>query len=206
LIPDELPAVTDPAFANAGFKAASFSTVVPGLGYSSLATRTGEPFFCGTSTATSERILIFARHAVSRDDLLGGHAHVAALDRAGQALLQHRVDHLRAAHPVAPARALQDVRRVAHRLGSAGEDDVDVAGFHRLDGMNHRLQPGSADAVDRLARHLDRHAGPERRLPGDVHTGAGLQHAAHDDVANVGGRHAGPRDGFTNHDCAEIDR
>ena len=52
LMPDALPAVTVPSFLNAGFSAASFSAVVPARGYSSVSTRSGSPFLCGTSTGT----------------------------------------------------------------------------------------------------------------------------------------------------------
>ncbi len=83
LMPDALPAVTVPSFWNAGFSAASFSTVVPARGYSSTAKRIavalllfqadrhdlvdegaggnrrgGAPLALGR-----ERILILARHA-----------------------------------------------------------------------------------------------------------------------------------------------
>ncbi len=48
LMPDALPAVTDPSFENAGRKAESDSIVVPDLMYSS-ASNTILPFFCGIS-------------------------------------------------------------------------------------------------------------------------------------------------------------
>ena len=44
-----------------------------------------------------------------------------------------------------------------------------------------------------------------RRLPRDVHAGAGLQHAAHDDVADVGGLDLRAGDRFADDDGAEID-
>ena len=112
LMPDALPAVTVPSFLNAGFSAASFSAVVPARGYSSVSTRSGSPFFCGTSTGTisalklpscdrlrgaaltlgGERVLIGARDAVAARNLFGGDAHVARIDRAGEPFGEHRVD------------------------------------------------------------------------------------------------------------------
>ena len=206
-MPDALPAVTVPSFVKAGRSAASFSAVVPARGYSSFVTRTGGALALrhvdrddlaieharlhrdlGAALALGgERVLLLARDAVAPRDFLGGHAHVAAFDGAGQSFLQHRVDDLGVPHPVAPAGALQQERRVAHRLGAAGQHQVDVAGLDRFDRVHDRLQARAADAVDRLARHLDRHAGLERRLARHVHAGAGLQHAAHDHVADVGG-------------------
>jgi hypothetical protein len=55
LMPEELPAVTVPSFAKAGFNALSFSAVVPARGYSSRLTLTEAPFVWGTSTATISR-------------------------------------------------------------------------------------------------------------------------------------------------------
>ncbi len=127
-----------------------------------------------------ERVLVGARYVVAARDFFGGDAHVAGVDRAGQPFAQHRVDDLGVAHAVAPARALQQVRRVRHRLGAARDDRVDVADANRFDGVDDSLQPGPADAIDGFAGHLDRQAGLERRLARDVHARARLQHAAHD--------------------------
>jgi hypothetical protein len=54
-MPDALPAVTVPSFLNAGFRAASVSTVVPARGYWSRSTTSGGPFFCGMLTGTISR-------------------------------------------------------------------------------------------------------------------------------------------------------
>ena len=109
------------------------------------------------------------------------------------------------AHPIAPARALQQVGRVGHRFGAAGHDDVDVADAQRLDRVDNGLQSGAADAVDRFRRHLERQPRFQRRLPRDVHAGARLKHASEHDVADVGRRDAGARDRFADRDRAEID-
>ena len=224
LMPDALPAVTVPSLVNAGLSAASFSAVVPARGYSSCVTRTGGPLLLrhfdgddlpvedagvhrnlGPALALGgERVLVLARDDVAPADLLGGHAHVASLDRAGQAFLQHRVDDLGVAHPIAPARALQQIRGVAHRFGAAREHQVDVAGLDRFDGVHDRLKARAADAIDGFRRDLDRHARLDRRLARHVHAGARLQHAAHDHVADVGRVDAGARDGLANDDRAEV--
>ena len=52
LMPLELPAVTEPSAAKAGFSAASLATVTSGRGCSSRSTTTGSPFFCGIVTGT----------------------------------------------------------------------------------------------------------------------------------------------------------
>ena len=71
--------------------------------------------------------------------------------------------------------------------------------------MHDGLQAGAADAIDGFAGHLDRHTGLERRLARHVHPGARLEHATHDDVADLGGRHRGARDRFADDQGAKID-
>ena len=50
LMPQALPAVTVPPFLKAGGRAASFSIVISGLGYSSVSYSFGSPFRCGRGT------------------------------------------------------------------------------------------------------------------------------------------------------------
>ena len=153
-----------------------------------------------------ERVLIRARHLVTRRHFFGGDAHVGEADRAGQPLVQHRVDRVAVAHAIAPPRAREQIRRVRHRLCAAGNHRVHIADADRLDGVHDRLHSGSADAVDRLARNLDRKPRFQSRLSGDVHSRARLQHAAHHGVPDVRWWDAGARDRFTNDDRAEIHR
>ena len=58
LIPDAFPAVTVPSFLKAGFKFASFSTVVPSFGYSSLSNTTSS-FFIFTVMGTISSLNFF---------------------------------------------------------------------------------------------------------------------------------------------------
>ena len=206
LMPEALPAVTVPSFVwNAALSAASFSTVVPARGYSSRSTRTGAPFRCGISTGTissanrpsltaslgarlalrGETVLFLSAHPVLHRDRLGGVAHVAPLDRAREPLGDHGVQDLAMAHPVPPPGSLQQVRRVAHRLCAAGDDHIHEAGLHAFDRVHDGRETRAAHAVHRLARHAVRQPGLERRLPGDVHALAGLQHTPENHVAHV---------------------
>ena len=91
-------------------------------------------------------------------DDLAGVAHVALLERAPQAVVDHRVDDLAVAHAQSLAHARQQVRAVAHRLHAAGDGDVDVAGADALVGEHHRLQARAADLVDRERGDADRAA------------------------------------------------
>jgi hypothetical protein len=155
-------------------------------------------------TLGCERILIDARHAVAARNLFGRDPHVTRFDRAGEPFGEQRVDRFRMAHPIAPARSLQQVGRAGHGLGPAGHHDVNVADPQRFDRMHHRLQSGAADAIDRLARHVKRQPRLEGGLPRDVHAGARLKHAAEHDVADVPDRGAGPRDRLADHHRPEI--
>ena len=89
--------------------------------------------------------------------------------------------------PLAEAQAVSkpadDVRRLAHALGAAGEHDVGLAEQNHLPAADGRLNAGTAQPIDRQRRHFDRHA----RLQPDVaravdRVGARLQHVAEDDV------------------------
>ena len=82
--------------------------------------------------------------------------------------------------------------------------DVDVSDPQRFDRMHDRLESRSADAIDGLGRHIDREPGLQRRLPRDVHAGAGLQHTAEHDVADVRRRDAGARERLADDDGPEI--
>jgi len=107
-------------------------------------------------------------------------------------------------HAEAPARALEDIRRIGHRFGSARKNEIDVADARRLDRVDDRLQAGSADAIDGLARHFLRHPRFDRRLARDVHPRARLQDAPHDDVAEIDRLDVRAANRFLDDDGAEI--
>ncbi len=62
--------------------------------------------------------------------------------------------------------------------------DIDKPGANAFDRVHDGSQAGSAHAVDRFGGHLVRETGLDRRLPRDVHAGAGLQHASEDHLAD----------------------
>ena len=169
-------------------------------------TALGNRAHCSCLTLSGERILIRARHVVARRHLFRSDAHMRQADRAGQPLVEHRVDDLAVPHAVAPARPFQQIRRIGHRLGPARHDRVHVADANRLDRVHDRLKSGTAHPVDRLAGHLDRQPGFQARLPRDVHAVARLQHAAHDRVPDVRRWDAGSADRLANDECSQIYR
>ena len=113
-------------------------------------------------------VLRFAADVVLLGDDLAGVAHVALLERAPQAVVDHRVDDLAVAHAQPFAHARQQVRAVAHRLHAAGDRDVDVADANALIGEHHGLQARAAHLVDRQRRDVVGQAAVERRLPRGV--------------------------------------
>jgi hypothetical protein len=86
-------------------------------------------------------VLAFPADLVLGGDDLAGVAHVTLLERAPQAVVDHRVDHRAVAEPHPLARFRQQVRTVAHRLHPAGDYDARVAGGDGLCRQHHRLQP-----------------------------------------------------------------
>jgi hypothetical protein len=172
-MPDALAAVTEPSFANAGFRPERFER---GAGLDELVAveRDGialalrdhhrtylvleTPAFCAFSAlfwlATANSSCCARLMPYLLRDVLRRGAHVVLVVDVPQAVDDHRVDELGVAHAEAVARAEQHVRRRAHVLLAAGDDDVGVAAAHRLRGEHHRLQSGPAHDVDRHGGHF----------------------------------------------------
>ena len=81
--------------------------------------------------------------------------------------------HLDAAPRPAPAHVRRVEHHVAHRFGTAGDDEIIVAARHLHARLDHRLQTGAAAAIDLHARH--RHRQP--RVQGDHPPDRGCLHA-----------------------------
>ena len=60
-------------------------------------------------------------------------------------------------------------RNHGHTLGAAGDDAVGKSGHNPLCSSRYGLQAGGAEAVNRLCRDLNRHAGLHCRHAGKVH-------------------------------------
>ena len=100
-------------------------------------------------------------------DVLGGGAHVVAVEGVPQPVVDHGVDQLGVAHLGAVAQ-MHAVRRLAHALLAAGDDDVGVASPDRLKAERHRAQAGAAELVDADRRSFHGNAGVDRGLAGRV--------------------------------------
>src|SRR5204863_2986001 len=124
-------------------------------------------------------------------DIFGRVAHVIAVKGVPQPVLDHRVDHLRVTHfdTVAQVHA---VRRLAHALLAAGDDDLAVAVADRLVAERDRAQPRTAQLVDPVRRHLIGDAGRHRGLARRVLALAGGEDLAENDFRPLGGFDPGP--------------
>ena len=69
-----------------------------------------------------ELVLLFARDLPLGGNVLGGVAHVVAIEGVPKAVLDHRVDELRVAHLGAVAQ-VRAVRRLAHAFLATGDND-----------------------------------------------------------------------------------
>ena len=100
--------------------------------------------------------------AVLRGAVLGGGGHGAAAVRVEQRRPQ-RVFELPLSEPQPAAQAADDVRRLAHALGPAGQHEVGFAEQDHLRAADRRLDARAAQPVDRQRRHFDRQARLQRR-------------------------------------------
>ena len=90
--------------------------------------------------------------------------------------------------PESPARAADHVRRLAHRLGAAGEHHLRLAEQDLLGGLDDGLEAEPQSRFTVSGRGLDREAGAESDVAGEVDgVGRGLEHVAEDHVVHGGG-------------------
>src|SRR5215207_2109550 len=152
-----------------------------------------------------ELVLVVARELPLRGDVLGRVAHVVAVEGVHQAVLQHRVDEPEVAHLGAGAH-VGGVRRLAHRLHAAGDDDVGIAVGDLLHADGDGAQPRAAELVQAPGGLLLRDAGVHRRLAGRVLALAGGEHLAEDDLVDLRTLDLGARHGRLDRRLAEVVR
>ena len=222
LMPEALPAVTVPSFSKAGFSLAIASMVAPWRGYSSVSTMmsplrvlmvTGTisslnlPAFCAASAlfceATANSSCCCAGDLVLPGDVLGGVAHVVAVEGVPQPVLDHGVDEFDVAHLDAAAQILR-VRGHAHRFLAAGDDDVGIAVEQRLIAERDGAQARAAELVDAPGRAFHRNAGGDRGLAGRVLALRRGQDLAHDHFGDAARLDAGALQRGLDGDGAEI--
>ena len=137
-------------------------------------------------------------------DLGGLDEHLLAGERVGEAVVDHRVEHLGVAHAIAEARLRQQIGGLRHRLHAAADTDLEVAGADRLVEDHRRPQPRRADLVDRLGGDLLGNPRLDLGLArGDLPL-TRLQHLAHHDVLDLLGLDGGPLQRGVDRDAAEL--
>ena len=131
-------------------------------------------------------------------DVLGGVAHVVAVEGLPQPVLDHGVDEFEAAHLLAGTQ-IGAVRRHAHGLLAARDDDVGVAFADRLQAERDGAQARAAQLVDAPGWRFDGDSGRDRGLAGRVLALAGGEDLAHDHFGDArrvdGGAIDGGHDG-----------
>src|SRR5207248_666845 len=110
-------------------------------------------------------VLLTARDLVLPRTTRAVDAHVAMIHGAPQPVLDHRVDDLAVAHAVAQARLIEQVRRVAHALHAAGDDDLRLARVDQERAQVDRFEGGAADLVNAERGYMRGQASLEGRLP-----------------------------------------
>jgi hypothetical protein len=87
---------------------------------------------------------------------------------------------------------MRAVRRKAHALLAAGDDDVGIARGDLLRAEGDGTQARAAHLVHAEGRRIDRHTGRDRRLPRRVLALGRRQHLAHDHFIDIGRLDARP--------------
>ncbi len=119
-----------------------------------------------------EFILLFAGDLELLRDVLRSVAHVITVEGVPQAILDHRVDKAEVAHLLAVAQ-MRAVRRLAHALLAAGDDDIGIAQLDRLHAHRDGAQARPAKLVDLNGRRLHGNARFDRRLARRILAGSG---------------------------------
>jgi hypothetical protein len=150
-----------------------------------------------------EFVLLVAVDLPLLGDVLGGLAHVVAVEGVPQAVLDHGVDHLVVAHLVAGAH-VGAMRRQRHVLLAAGHHDGAVAGQDLLRRDGDGPEARAADLVEGPGGGAVGDAGLDGGLARRVLALARGQHLAEDDLVDVAAVDAGLFHGRLHHDGAQI--
>ena len=139
-------------------------------------------------------------------DLVRVLADLVAGEGGPEAVVDHRVDHRRVAHPGTETRLREQVGRLRHRLHPAGDDGFHLARADHLVGQRDRVEAGEADLVDGDGGDFRWDPTFDRGLAGGDLTGACLEDLAHDHVVDLRPLDPRPPQGLGDREAPEIDR
>ena len=143
-----------------------------------------------------EFVLHLAADLPALRDILGGLAHVIAVEGVPQPVLDHAVDHIQIAH-LLPGAQIGHMRRQRHAFLPPRGHDPRIAQLHMLGRQRHRPQPRAADLVQRPGRTFLPEPRLDMRLTRRVLPLPRRQHLAKDGFLNLGLVDTGARhDGF----------
>src|SRR6516225_7246544 len=150
-------------------------------------------------------VRLVARDLPALGDILGGVAHVIAVERIPQPVAYHRVDEFGIAHLDAVPQ-VDAVRRLAHAFLTASDDDLGIAVADRLIAERYSTQARAAELVDPISRYLIGDAGGDCGLAGRVLAFTRGKDLAHDHFGNVSRLDMGPTQSLDDCDLAELVR
>src|SRR6185312_4446881 len=137
--------------------------------------------------------------------VFGGIAHVVAVEGVPQPILEHRIDELARPH-LDSVPQMDAVRRLAHALLPAGDDDIAVAVADRLIAERHRSEARSAELIDPVRGRFVRDARGDRSLPRGVLPFSGREDLAQYDLAHLARIDTGTLEHLDDGDLAQFVR
>ena len=135
-----------------------------------------------------------------------GDPHMVLVVGVPEAVVHHRIEERHVVDPNPPAGLFHKIRRAAHRLHAAREQDLRGPGTNHVGREHDRLEPGPAYLVHRHRADAVRKATEERRLPRRVLAEARGDHVTHEHFLDVRRHEARPIHRFRDRKAPEPDR
>ena len=148
-------------------------------------------------------VLLGARDLIFPGDILGGGAHVIAVEGIPQAVADHGVDELQIAHLLTGAQ-IRGMGGEAHGFLTARHHDAAVALRDRLGAQRHGAKARAADHVDAPGGAVDGNAGGDGCLARGVLSLRRGQHLAENDFGDLLTRDLGALQGRLDGDLAQL--
>ncbi len=149
-------------------------------------------------------VLLLTGQARLRSVAIGLEAHGGAGNWVSQAIALQGISEVQGTKALTGAHTSGNVRSVGHRFLTSGNHDVCVAHTKQTGRIDHRIETGKADLVDRQRGNVNGNTRLHGSLLGWILTGTGLHDLPHQHVIHVIGRHTGLVQGALNHVCTEV--